>query len=109
MPALVWDNVAFPKGPVWLMYNVPPDFGGGMLYWTSLYGLNPFPPSYLQTPSGYPIPNALAPGYTALKITKSKHFASWIAVANLLYALQYTGGNTAGLIGAADIWGLPLL
>ena len=59
-PGLCWDPIAFPKGPVWLLYNTPPAFGGGLLYWNSTYGINPFPPSYLSTPSGYPIPIALA-------------------------------------------------
>ena len=65
-PALVWDNVAFPKGPVWLLYNTPASLGGGLLYWTSLYGLNPFPPNYLLTPGGYPIPNTLAADFSYL-------------------------------------------
>ncbi len=107
-PALAWDNVAFPKGPVWLMYNVPPAFGSGLLYWTSLYGLNPFPPSYLLTPGGFPIPNTLAAGFTYLLPTKTKHFASWVQVANLIYSSIY-GIPTTSLIGAADIWGFPIL
>jgi len=107
-PGLAWDPIAFPKGPPFLLYNVPPPFGGGLLWWTSTYGLNPFPPSYLTTPSGYPIPIALDPGFTALLPTKAKHFISWIQVANLLYATTY-GSPLTGLITAADIWGLPAL
>lgn len=107
-PALVWDNVAFPKGPAWLMYNTPASLGGGLLYWTSLYGLNPFPPSYLLTPGGFPIPNALAAGFSYLLPTKTKHFVSWVQVANLLYSSVY-GVPLTSLIGAADIWGFPIL
>lgn len=107
-PAVVWDNVAFPKGPVWMLYNTPPAFGGGLLYWTSLYGLNPFPPGYLTTPSGYPIPNALAPGFSYLLPTKTKHFVSWVQVANLLYSSQY-GVPLTSLLTAADLWGVPPL
>ncbi|MGA1842857.1 MAG: hypothetical protein ACMUIU_19745 [bacterium] len=107
-PALVWDNVAFPKGPVWLMYNTPAELGGGLLYWTSLYGLNPFPPSYLLTPGGFPIPNALLAGFSYLLPTKTKHFVSWVQVANLLYSSTY-GVPFTSLLGAADIWGIPVL
>ncbi|MGA1870798.1 MAG: hypothetical protein ACMUJM_19865 [bacterium] len=107
-PALIWDNVAFPKGPPWLLYNIPATAGGGMVYWDLIYGINPFPPSYLLTPSGFPIPNILESDFSYLLPTKTKHFASWVQVANLLYATIY-GVPFTGLIGAADIWGLPPL
>jgi len=108
MPGIAWDNVAFPKGPVWMLYNTPPAFGSGLLYWTSLYGLNPFPPGYLQTPSGYAIPNALAAGFSYLLPTKTKHFVSWVQVANLLYSSVY-GFPFTSLLSAADLWGVPAL
>jgi len=107
-PGLVWDPTAFPKAPPWLLYNVPPDFGGGLLYWTSLYGLNPFPPSYLLDPTGLPIPITLKANYSLLLPTKTKSFASWVDVANLLYAATY-GTSTAGLLTAVNIWGLPII
>lgn len=107
-PGLIWDPTAFPKAPPWLLYNVPATLGGGLLYWTSLYGLNPFPPSYLLDPSGLPIPIALKANYTALLPTKSKFFASWIAIANISYTTTY-GINSLGLLTAADIWGLPII
>jgi len=107
-PALIWDNVAFPKGPVWLLYTAPASFGGGLLFWTQLYGLNPFPPSYLLTPSGFPIPNILESDFSYLPPTKTKKFASWVQVANLVYSAVF-GVPITSLIGAADIWGIPVL
>lgn len=105
-PALIWDNVAFPKGPVWLLYNTPASLGGGLMYWTQLYGLNPFPPSYLLTPSGFPIPNILEEDFIYLLPTKTKKFASWVQVANLLYSSIF-GVPFISLLSAADIWGIP--
>jgi len=107
-PGLIWDPSALPKAPPWLLYNVPPGLGGGLLYWTSLYGLNPFPPSYLLDPYGLPVPIALKANYAALLPTKTKGFASWIAIANILYATTY-GTSALGLLTAADIWGLPII
>lgn len=107
-PGLAWDPVAFPKGPPWLLYNIPASFGGGLLYWTQLYGLNPFPPSYLLDASGLPIPITLKPAYAALLPTKTKGFASWVDIANILYATTY-GTSALGLLTAADIWGLPVI
>jgi len=107
-PGLIWDPAAFPKGPPWLLYNVPTSFGSGLVYWDLLYGLNPFPPSYLLTTSGLPIPITLKPNYSALLPTKTKGFASWVDVANILYASTFDT-STLGLLTALQIWGLPVI
>ncbi len=107
-PGLIWDPFTFPKGPPWLLYNVPANFGGGLVYWDLVYGLNPFPPSYLLNASGLPIPITLKPNYAALLPTKTKGFATWVDIANILYASTYDI-STLGLLTAVQIWGLPII
>ncbi|MGA1823240.1 MAG: hypothetical protein ACMUIP_01160, partial [bacterium] len=53
-PALAWD----PTQPApWLLYNTPSTVGSGLLFFDQAYGLNAWPPPYLQdSVTGLPAP-----------------------------------------------------
>ena len=102
-PALVWDpGHIFP----WLLYNIPDSFGGGLTYFDVFYGLNPFPAPYLLDTAGLPLPITLPVGFAALPPTELEDFGPFVNFGNFFYANQYDLG-LAGLLTAADIWGLP--
>jgi len=106
-PALVWDPA---QAAPWALYNTPLTFGGGLVYFDQLYGLNPWPPNYLQDQvTGSPIPISLIGTWSLLLPTTLGHLEYFIPLANTTYALTYgiTGQPFLDLLTAAQIWGLP--
>lgn len=63
-PGLTWDPAA--ANP-WLLYNTPI----GMAYYDPLFGVNLWPPAYLQDVFGKPLPLTLTTGYGLLPPTNS--------------------------------------
>ncbi|MCL6582374.1 MAG: hypothetical protein K6U11_01930 [bacterium] len=111
-PAIIWDPVLNAKGPVWLAYNVPPAFGGGITFFEDIYGFKPWPPPYLVDPAtGAPLPITLPIGYSTLLPTKLTHFATTIDTANLTYAFLYglTPAEFLTLLTPAQLWGIPYI
>ncbi|MGA1842613.1 MAG: hypothetical protein ACMUIU_18515 [bacterium] len=109
-PGIIWDPVLNPKGPVWLLYNVPPAFGSGLTFFEDIYGFMPFPPNYLLDPvTSLPSPITLLPGYSLYLPTKLTHFETTIDFANLLYTFLYglTPADYLGLLTPAQLWGIP--
>lgn len=103
-PVLAWDPaLEFP----WLLYNIPPTFGGGLTYFDPFYGLNPFPPPYLLDDVGAPLPIGLPVDYGALPPTDMNSFAPYVSIGNLFYNALYPV-DLASLLTVANIWGLPL-
>jgi len=107
-PGLVWD----PCQPVpYLLYNTPPTFGSGLLYYHEAYGINPWPPSYMLDPltgAPAPIPLPLAP--TLLAPYASGEWEYYVPMANVFYALTFglSGPEFLSLLQPFDIWG-PVL
>jgi hypothetical protein len=107
-PGLVWD----PCQPVpFLLYNTPPTFGSGLLWYHEAFGLNPWPPSYMLDPvtgAPAPIPLPLAP--TLLSPYASGEWEYYVPMANIFYALTFglTGQAFLDLLQPFDIWG-PVL
>lgn len=61
-PCLAWNPS---QGLPWLIYNNPSEFGGGLLFYDLLYGVNPFPQPFLIDPIiGVPSAIALPLGYS---------------------------------------------
>jgi len=110
-PGIAWDPTNFPKGPIWLVYNIPPSYGGGLTFFDELYGFNPWPPPYLLDSAGVPAPIYLPLGYSTLLPTKLKHFGVTIDTANLTYAYLYglTPPQFQTLLTPAELWGIPYL
>jgi hypothetical protein len=112
-PALVFDpcqpNVA---GMGFLVYNTPPAFGTGLTYWDPYYGLNPWPPSYMQDPiTGAPLPIALPIGWSFLvpgSLIELKHFEWFVPLGNAAFSLEF-GIPFSSLLTPADIWGNLIL
>ena len=109
-PALVWDPV---KTYAYSIYNIPWVLGGGLLWFNWLFGLNPFPPSYLvDEVTGAPLPIALPLGYEALPPLDPRDELPNILGGNLTYLFQYPpfifGTPLSSLLTASDIWGLTL-
>ena len=110
-PLMVWDPAqALP----WALYNIPPVLGGGLTYFSPLFGLNPWPPSYMVDPlTGAPAPISLPLGYGALPPTDVSSAVDIITIGNIQYLLEYPtnlfGISQANLLTAAEIWGLPLI
>ncbi|MGA1867842.1 MAG: hypothetical protein ACMUJM_04765 [bacterium] len=108
-PCIAWD----PSQPwPWLLYNTPLDFGGGLLWYSWQYGLNPWPPSYLQDPlTGAPAPITwTVPGAWELLGEWAPEHAEWyLPTANATYALTYglVGPPVLDLLTWAEIFGLP--
>ncbi len=106
-PGLVWDPS---QGAPWPIYNKPLAFGGGLLYFDRVYGLNNWPPPYLIDPiTGAPAPITYLITYSLLLPTSLGELEYLIPSANLAYSLSYgiTGPAFLNLLQAADIWGLP--
>lgn len=99
--------------PPWLFYNSPT----GLLFFDTLYGLNPFPPDkYLDPVTGAPVPISLLAGYSLLETTPSTlpttQAIYLFELANLTYMLGYgttLGVNPASLLTLSDVWGLPAI
>ncbi|MGA1843673.1 MAG: hypothetical protein ACMUIS_03815 [bacterium] len=109
-PAIVWDAILNPKGPVWLAYNIPPAFGGGLTLFEEIYGFMPFPPSYLlDSATGAPLPITYLPYYSGYLPTALKHFGLTIDFANLAYSFLYglTPTEYSNLLTPALLWGIP--
>ncbi|MEW6381738.1 MAG: hypothetical protein AB1611_19340 [bacterium] len=82
-PGLTWDP-AWPNP--WLLYNTP----SGMLFYDPLYGINPWPPSYLVDPTtGAPVPISLPSGYAALLPTPATWIQTTVPIANPTYLAAY--------------------
>ncbi len=109
-PALAWDPLQpGGSGLPWALYNTPLALGGGLLYWDVYYGMNPWPPGYMQDPvTGAPVPITLPLGWTAYLPTSLKSYYWYIPIANSVYSFRY-GVPIANLLTSADIWGLAPL
>ena len=107
-PAIAWD----PAHEIWALYNTPPLIGTGLLFFDRIYGLNPWPPPYLQDPlAGTPIPITFLSTWSLLPVTgyAGGEEAFFIPLANAIYSLTYglSGADYLSLLTVADIWGLP--
>ena len=106
-PAMVWD----PCQPApWALYNTPPTIGSGLLFFDQAYGLNAWPPPYLQNPAtGAPAPITYLTDVSLIAPFDVGHFEYLIPLANITYALTYglSGVDVLNLLTPADIWGLP--
>ena len=84
-PGLTWDpRIDYP----WLLYNTPI----GMAYYDPLYGVNTWPPSYLQDPIlGGPAPLDLSAikGWSLLSPTSTAWIISTLPVANNAFINSY--------------------
>ena len=104
-PATGW-----PMGwqPPWLLYNGP----AGLLFFDTLYGLNPWPPpSFLDAATGAPIPITLPLLYSLSPLPDLKETQYIFELANLTYLLGYgdiLGVAPASLLTFADIWPSPI-
>ncbi|MGA1795676.1 MAG: hypothetical protein ACMUIS_03855 [bacterium] len=110
-PMVVWDpSPSNASGYIWALYNIPLAFGGGMAFFDKIYGMNPFPPAYLQDPiTGAPAPISLLTTYSLLLPTSTTELEWIIPTANVNYALNYgiTGADFLNLLTPSQIWGLP--
>ncbi len=110
-PVLAWDpSQSLP----WALYNIPPVLGGGLTYFSPLYGMNPFPPPYLlDSLTGLPAPITLPVGFGALSPTNITSGIDLVALGNIQYLLNYPtslfGIPQSSLLTVADIWGLPVI
>ena len=111
-PALVWDPsyiIGSDPGQVpYLLYNTPPEFGFGLLYYHDIYGLNPWPPNYLLDPiTQEPLPLSLPLGWSILSPYALGEFEYYVPIANLFYATTFglTGQSFLDLLWPWDIWG----
>jgi len=84
-PGLTWDpQQSYP----WLLYNTPI----GMAYYDPLYGVNTWPPSYLQDPlTGLPAPInlSLIKGWSSLLPTSTAWLSANLPVANNSFINAY--------------------
>lgn len=100
-PGLTWDpNLDYP----WLLYNTPL----GMAYYDPLFGIDLWPPKYLLSPLGFPLPInlSLITGWSTLAPTKTSWLTATIPVANNAYYSSYP--QFAPLLSAGSIVGLTL-
>ena len=107
-PGIAWD----PSQDVyWLLYNTPPPFVGGLLWFDWQYGLNPWPPIYLQDPlTGAPAPITYAVlNPTLLAPPEPEHFEFYIPLGNATWALNFGlfGQPYLDLLTASELFGLP--
>jgi len=109
-PAIAWD----PTTSIWALYNTPPLFGSGLLFFDRLYGLNSWPPPYLyDSVAGIPNPITFTVTWSLLPATGATGGgqAFFIPLANAIYALTYglTGPEYLNLLTTAQIWGFPAI
>jgi hypothetical protein len=106
-PCLAWD----PCQPLpWALYNTPPTFGSGLLFFDQAYGLNTWPPPYLQDPiTGAPAPITYLGTWGGIDAFDPGHIEYYIGLANITYALNFgiSGQPFLDLLSAAQIFGLP--
>ena len=106
-PGIAWD----PCQPTpWLLYNRPPTFGGGLLWFDWQYGLNPWPPVYLTDPiTGAPAPITWISTWTLLAPWDAHHFEFFIPLGNAIYALTFglIGQPYLDLLTSAELFSLP--
>ena len=106
-PCLAWD----PCQPLpWMLYNTPPLFGGGLVFFDEIYGLHPWPPPYLQDPiTGAPAPITFLGTWSLIDATDVGHIEYLIPLANATFALTYgiRGAPFLNLLTPAQIFDLP--
>lgn len=110
-PIYLWNpyGYEFPMGFIqpWLLYNSPM----GVLYYDTVFGLNPFPPSGLLDPlSGLPSPIALPLNYTSLAIPSLGLALYTFELGNASYLTAFgnnLGINPASLLTYYDVYGTP--
>jgi hypothetical protein len=101
-PGLTWDPVN--KKYPWLLYNTP----SGMVYYDPLFGVNLWPPSYLLSPWGTPLPLDLSKIlWSTLLPTATSWLAANVPVGNSAYYTTYP--QFAPLLSAGSIAGLPII
>lgn len=101
-PGLTWDpNKKYP----WLLYNTPL----GMVYYDPLYGIDLWPPNYLLSIFGTPVPInlALIPGWSTLAPTSTAWLQTNVPIGNNAYYSSYP--IYAPLLTPASVLGLPPL
>lgn len=107
-PGIAWDPS---QDMYWLLYNTPPPFVGGLLWYDWRYGLNPWPPNYLRDPlTGAPIPITYAIlDPTVLTPPEGEHFEWYIPSGNAAWAVSFgiTGQPYLDLLTPAQLFGLP--
>jgi len=107
-PALAWD----PTTSLWALYNTPPLFGSGLLFFDRVYGLNPWPPANLvnqTTGAPSPITYTVTWGLLPVPSLSASANAYLVPLANATYALTYglTTAQYLNLLTPAQIWGIP--
>ncbi|MGA1842631.1 MAG: hypothetical protein ACMUIU_18605 [bacterium] len=82
-PGIAWNPIFdYP----YFLYNSPV----GLQYYDLLYGINPWPPSYvLDTLTGSPIPITPPVGYSFLPVTDPAWIQTNVPIANLAYLSEY--------------------
>ncbi len=105
-PGLTWDpRMDYP----WLLYNTPI----GMAYYDPLYGVNTWPPSYLQDPilgGPAPIDLALITGWSGLSPTSTAWITGTLPVANNAFINSYAAYAVAyETLAAGTLASLPLI
>lgn len=100
-PGLTWDpNLDYP----WLLYNTPI----GMVYYDPIFGIDLWPPNYLLSPLGVPLPIdlSLIKDWSLLKPTSTAWLTTTTPVANNAYYSSYP--QFAPLLTPGSIVGLTL-
>lgn len=101
-PGLTWDPVN-QKYP-WLLYNTPL----GMVYYDPLFGIDLWPPSYMQSPLGLPLPlNLSLVKWSTLLPTSTAWLQTNVPIGNNTYYTTYP--QYAPLLTPASIVGLTLI
>jgi hypothetical protein len=101
-PGLTWDPVN-QKYP-WLLYDTP----SGMVYYDPVFGINLWPPSYLLSPLGTPLPlNLSAVKWSTLLPTATSWLSANVPTANNTYYTTYP--QFAPLLTTSAIAGLTLI
>lgn len=101
-PGLTWDavNQTYP----WLLYNTP----SGMVYYDPLFGINLWPPSYLLSLLGTPLPlNLSTIKWSSLLPTSTTWLSANVPTANNTYYTSYP--QFAPLLTTSAIAGLSLI
>ena len=101
-PGLTWDPVN-QKYP-WLLYNTP----SGMVYYDPLFGIDLWPPSYLLSPFGTPLPlNLSTINWSTLLPTSTAWLQTNVPVGNSTYYTTYP--QFAPLLTPGAVLGLTLI